>query len=490
MAKSVLNLKLHYKGKLLDVAKYGRDFTNKLYIGSSKYLFWQILDEKFPKKHLLLHKRDDKFFLSLLPAMHISYRKNAQPVSEDSLRASHLNKPGEALLTNDMTGTINVNHDWEISYEFVEPFVRFYTEQEKQVISQYSRRAELEPFQKFARNVTLVALIITIIGLILFDILKPKNGVDITLTERWSQAPPTATKVETDTTEDQGLAQMEQADQKPAPAVPGAPQGRATAGTAGRKAGPTSLNAFFGAGTGRGTNVAITTEQDIIAASLGGGRGGGSGSGRGSGRGSGGGDRGSGPGGGGGDGTGTGSGDGTGFGTVFNPSQIPSGTQHLAGLSEGRPLGKLSTQAPSGNVTSYVGNAQRIAPVGRPATKASSSVVTRFSGPTVRKVTEGTIASAPVDTRPDLTRIEQGVARKKPQIKDLYNRQSQIKSMYGTLKILLYIDNDGSVAGAQITPVSGEFYSEFINQLQQLVNNWRFDNRNLVPYEFYMTFSK
>jgi hypothetical protein len=54
MAKTILNLKLHYRGKLLDIAKYGRDFTNKLYIGSSKLFFWQKNYNNFPEQKILL----------------------------------------------------------------------------------------------------------------------------------------------------------------------------------------------------------------------------------------------------------------------------------------------------------------------------------------------------------------------------------------------------------------------------------------------------
>jgi hypothetical protein len=108
----------------------------------------------------------------------------------------------------------------------------------------------------------------------------------------------------------------------------------------------------------------------------------------------------------------------------------------------------------------------------------------------VKKVTEGNLSAAPAETRPELQRVEQRVARNKPQIKDLFNRSSQIKSMYGSLRFTLYIESDGSVAGVQITPLSGEFYPEFLSQLDQLIRAWRFDNKTMVPYEFIMTFTK
>jgi hypothetical protein len=137
-----------------------------------------------------------------------------------------------------------------------------------------------------------------------------------------------------------------------------------------------------------------------------------------------------------------------------------------------------------------VGNAERIVPTGKPANKITAGVVSKFSGPSIRKVAEGGVTDVAVEARPELQRIELKVARYKPQIKELFNRYSQIKTMNGTIRFVLYIDDDGTVPGVQIVPVSGEFYPEFLTQLEQMMRSWRFDNKNLVPYEFYMTFTK
>ncbi|GEM_PF-335241 len=486
MEKTILNLKLFYKDKLLDVAKWRRDFNNKLFIGSSKYLFWQILDNKFPEKHLFMSKKDNKFRLNLLPGMSYTVRKGDVELDKETLISRNLLSDNSVILSNDMTGQIRIAPDWTVTYEFNEPRILVYTEEEKQIISQYSRRTELLPFQKFTRNFLLAATAFTILGIILFDTFKPDYSRDLTLEERWQQMQAVATRVELPPMKDSFFSD-ETAAAVPKETAPTAATG-SSRGT-GAPSGRASLSGIIGAGgfdpSSTGTGLyALTTEEDIIASTLGGGRGGGTGSGGGSGRGPGGGGR-----GGGGSG-GTGYGDGTGFGTAFSPSELPSGTADLAGLSSGRPQGKLSTQTPSGDVSTYVGKAERIVPVGQPATKVSAGVVSRFSGPSIQRVAEGGLAESPAETRPELQRIEQRIARYKPQIKDLFNRYSQIKTMYGTIRFVVYIDSDGSVPGVQIIPVSGEFYPEFLTQLEQLVKSWRFDNKNLVPYEFIMTFTK
>ena len=490
MAKTVLNLKLHYQGKLLDIAKFGRDFTNKLYIGTSKYLFWQILDSKLPAQHLFLKKKDEKFYIDLLPGMDVNFKQNEQELNKETLKSKKLINGNEVTLSNDMTGTIQIAPGWMVSFEFMEPWIKTLTEEEKQIISQYARRAEPQPFEKFTRNFLLAATALTLICIVIFDAMKPKNVAQDTLAERWEQMQAMATKVEVEKSNvsESSQSSFEGEAKTPVPVavvenpkgVPGGSNTGTSSGGMSKSAAKSALSGLLGdsgfnpGGTGTAMNVAVTTEEGIVAASLGGGKGGGGGG------------KGKGPG----KGGAAGAGSGAGFGSVFDPTEVSSGTSNLAGLSSGRPKGNLSTKAPGGDVTTYVGDVGRLAPVGKPATKVSSGVLSRFSGPAIKKVAEGGVASAPAETRPELQRVEQKVARYKPQIKDLFNRYSQVKSIYGSIKFTLYIDAGGSVAGVQITPISGQFYPEFISQLETLIKGWRFDNKNLVPYEFMMTFTK
>jgi hypothetical protein len=487
MAKTILNLKLHYRGKLLDIAKYGRDFTNKLYIGSSKFLFWQILDSKFPEQHLFLKKKDNKFFMEILPSMDVTFKQNDQELNKDALKSKKLLVGNEIQLNNDMTGIVQLAPDWVVTYEFMEPWVKVLTDEERQIVNQYARRAELQPFEKFTRNFLLAATVLTIIALIMFDTFKPKVTEEDTLEERWEQMQAVATKIDIsksdigeDVKETRGTAETTTA---PTDQVTTTATSTGTASSSGgsmsKSAAKAALSGLLGdSGFNPGSTgsalVAVTSEEDIVASSLGGGKGGGGGAGKGPGK----------------AGSASGSGSGAGFGSVFDPTEVSSGTSNLAGLSSGRPQGKLSTQAPTGDVTTYVGNVGKIVPVGKPSSKVSAGVVSKFSGPEVKKVSEGAVSSAPPETRSELQKIEQRVARYKPQIKNLFNKYSQVKAMYGSIRFTLYIDEDGSLAGVQITPISGEFYPEFLTELEKMVKGWRFENKNLVPYEFMMTFTK
>lgn len=220
--------------------------------------------------------------------------------------------------------------------------------------------------------------------------------------------------------------------------------------------------------TGSSTVTAMAAAEDIVASSFGSGSGGS---------------------GGGGGGNRKGPRGGSGGGTVFDPSAVTS-VGAAVGLSSGKAGKGLSTVNPGGDIRGVVGDIGKLAPLGRASTRVNAGVLSTFNAPGVSKVKEGNLAAASAEQRPELQRIEQKVARYKPQLKDLFQRQSQIKAMYGTVKFTLYIGSDGSVKDAEVIPMSGEIYSEFLNGARQLMLGWKFDNTNKFPYEFSMTFQK
>jgi len=94
--------------------RYGRDFKNKFFIGSDKYLFWQILDESFPEKHLFVTKKGDQLYLQLPPGAKVSCAKDGEPVDESYLTKSFILQGNKLLLRPDMTGTLAIAPNWEI----------------------------------------------------------------------------------------------------------------------------------------------------------------------------------------------------------------------------------------------------------------------------------------------------------------------------------------------------------------------------------------
>ncbi|MBT3756390.1 MAG: hypothetical protein HOG24_08940, partial [Candidatus Cloacimonetes bacterium] len=86
MANKVLNLKLKYKDKVLDIARHNRDFTKKFYIGNDRDLFWQILDKAFPKRYNLISKSGSSFKMNLRDNMKVIVKKDNQELGMDDLR--------------------------------------------------------------------------------------------------------------------------------------------------------------------------------------------------------------------------------------------------------------------------------------------------------------------------------------------------------------------------------------------------------------------
>ena len=479
MAKTLLNMKLYYKGKVLDIAKYGRDFTKKLFIGSNKYLFWQILDPSFPDKHLFLTSTGDSFFLNLVPGSTVSCEKDGQPVDQGFLTGNNILRGTQLQLRQDMTGTVTLNPDWQVKYEFSEPWARVLTEEERQIVAQYSRRAEPTSVERFNRGMLLLFAALTIICLFIYDLaLKPKDTESATLEARLSQMAQ-ATRVvpevaqQSSSFSDEGTPEAQTKPDVTAQQGTTARQGSATgrpglSGTASGAAGSFGLD--FSAGNTQGAVgfKAITTSETFGAARPGGrGTGGGGGSGSGAG------------------GSGIGA-----PGSSFNAGAVQTNGADLGGIATTGPGVRGSSTRPTGGAISVVtGDASRVAPIGRPVTSgAIASVRGQFTAGTATTVSEGNIASVPEESRTDVENIKARVSRNKGRIQAIYNTENRITPQSGGVSVKLYINANGGVSGAEVTPQSGNLTSDFLNKVRNEVSGWSFSTTKKVVYSFSITF--
>jgi hypothetical protein len=472
MAKTLLNLKLSYKGKLLDIIKSGRDFDNSWYIGSNKYLFWQILDPNFPNKHLFLVKKGNDYFLQLVPGSNVSCSKNGNPVDASFLQQNGILKGTSLLLRNDMSGTVALNPEWEIKYEFTEPWVRVLTEEERMIVAQYSRRSELTASERFNRSLILLFIFLTVAFILVYDfVLKPET-------------------VDTGTLESK-LAQLEQAQrvepppiQGQAPVEAGTAEGEATevveapTGTQGTPGGTGAANASatFGNMSGTGTAApgspyqAATVRQSFVTASPGGRSGGG----------------GSGPGG--------GPGAGSGFAGTFDPNATAGYNQtDLGQIAFGKtPGGGTSTRPTEGTVQVFTGDAGKIAPRGKPIAQSAQTagVIRSFQAASVSTISEGSIASVAEEQRPDVEKISSSVNARKGQITQLYRQSAAVQASSGSITIKLYISDNGQVDAADVIPNSETFTTKFLQDVKNLVENWSFNVSKKTIYQFTLRLSQ
>jgi len=192
----ILNLTLSYKGKHLDTVKHNRDFKNKFVIGSDKNLFWQILDENFPKKHTFLTFSGGKYIIHLLDNMEVSVLKNDNELSQ--------NEVNEILNNNKFQLSANINGsitfaDWKIDYKFMEPFklkLKHFSKAEiAVVIKKYGKKESVSREHKFTTFFLLFGLLFTAVGLYI----GTKNYVppaEISFTERFQKVEAIATRIE------------------------------------------------------------------------------------------------------------------------------------------------------------------------------------------------------------------------------------------------------------------------------------------------------
>jgi len=487
MAKTQLNLELSYKGKVLDYIKHGSGvFKDKWFVGSNKYLLWQILDPAFPDKHQLITQKGNDFVMKLVPGAKLECSKDGKPVDQAYLQSNGLLKGNELQLQNDMTGTLVLNPDWQINYRFIEPYVHILTEEERQIVAQYSRRAESTAEEKFGRGLVLLFLFLTLAMLLLYDlVLKPDTTELGTLEASLAQLR-RAQRVETYKAQEvqtgprdadaEARARAEAEAKAAAEAAAAAAAARAQAGqgrTTGTPGGTgtnaASLFGEFNPNAGVRNPVAIPTTRDFVAASRDGGGGGG----------------GTGPG-----GPGGGSGRSGGISSSFDPNAIASYQQSEFSSASNTGGIKGSSERPSGTVD-VKGNVSQaeIAALNKPVavTSADRAVISRITQQ-APAVTENSIATAPVEAQSDLQALRTAVNSRKSQLNTLYRKAAAIENSGGSVNIRIY-GRGTKIEAAQVTPVSGNLPTSFLEDIKRAVQSWTVSGvTGSFNYQFTMRF--
>lgn len=470
----LLNLTLHYKGKVLDRVRYGKDFKSKFFIGSSKYLFWQILDESFPDKHLFLTKKGDQLYLQLPPGTKISCSKEGKPVDNSFLQSNNILKENILLLTPDMTGNLSIAPNWEISYEFKEPFKTVLTPEQQQIAAQFARRPQLTAIERFNRNLILLFILLTAVFVIIFDLFLKKQITYDTSLEQKIKTVQNAERIQAEalakpsTFEEAG----EVADIPQETATGKAQQG-VTGGVEGGTGTAKSAGAIFGSGIGSfnpgATSLArpiyaVTLAEGFVTTRAGGGGGGGTG-----------------PGGG-----GAGPGIGGGYGTSFNPNAPRTSAAELGSVATKAPSKAGSDIRPQGvAIVSAVGDQSKLQPSGVAfgQTAQTAQLISSYKSKNVTKVTEETIAQAPASSKTMITTVKDIVNSKKGLIQALYSKWNAIVRCSGSVSIRLLINSSGKVEDATITP-NGNFPTGFLAELEQLCESFTFPIDKELDYTF------
>ncbi len=485
MAQKILNLELRYKGKFLDTAKYLRDFKNKFVIGSDKHLFWQILDDSFPKKHVLITKgRKNSFILHIRDDMDIFIKRRGKEYTKDDLLKSKLLKNNIVAIDENAEGYILFHGDWKINFSFKEPYKHVLTPEEKKLIALYSRWEPLTKEQKFTRAFLIAALLITIIGLYIFDktYVPPEQVNFIQKLEKIEQQ---ATKVLPEIkeepepkqkstytgsrygSEEQAKEQVEKAQQQASDYVK-KNLGLDLGGSDTKGEGSLDKNAiyavnvldpmFVGSTNGNGTKGGIggvpsdNASDNVFNV-------GGSGDLLASGEGS----------------LASSIGDIGNIGDIANLTSLGSGTGEFEKISGDQLAGELKNFK-----VVQIKNAQQF------------EYIKQATFGNVKPIAEEDIKLAKnKELKNEIANIQQQINLYKPQLVDLFNRESLKRDMYGTIKFNLLIEKSGKIVAVKYSLTKGSFFTpQFLEQARKIILQWKIEVKDNTNYEFKLTFMK
>ncbi|MDP8268172.1 MAG: hypothetical protein P9L97_05535 [Candidatus Tenebribacter davisii] len=483
MADKILNLKLKYKDKLLDIARHKRDFSNKFYIGNDRDLFWQILDKAFPRRYNLVTKSGSSFKMHLRDDMKVTVKKDNQELGIDDLRRANLMKGKTLTLDPTTTGFIDFGGDWEIEYNFSKPYSYVPSAQEISIAKQFAKFPPVTPQQKYTRIFVILGLVVCWIALYIAESTYVPP-VQVNFAERMQRIEDFATEIQPDfaqeevvetegTTDTQVGKSREEMEEEVTQQVEQAQE--MTSAQFEQEFG-LSLNVGAGIAGGTGTGdfsnelLEVTEVSEIVAAGSGGP---GSGS----------------------DGPkarhGASDLDIAGSGGF----DLESSGDGLGGLGDVEGLGldlggtggfeEVDMASLGGNVGSY--NITKV------QSKAQfSAVKKRFAG--IRMVSEGSIRvkqTTSPQTKSLIADIDRVVATYKPQIEKLFGVETMMMDMYGTLQFSMIINKTGNVEAVDIEATEGGYFTDsFLAKCREIILNWKIAVKDPVGYSFRMKFMK
>lgn len=482
MAKTILNLKLSYKGKLLDIIKQDSDFTRSWYIGTDRHIFWQILDDsnKFPAKHKLLTKQGNDYYLLLPQGSTITCSKEGKPVDAQFLQQNGILNGNQLKIRNDIIGKIQINPDYDIQCEYAEPYVVKLGPTEQSVVTSCSHRPPLSSIERTNRGLIFLFLILGLAFILIYDIvLKPRTDKVQSISEMWAELQ-RAQRIQFGEGAVQAGTQAEQLPvpeetEQETPKPTGRPSSRPSqAGTTGP-----STQSFNLSSSGSRPGVSQATILAGFTTARPGARGG--------------------------TGLGTpGSTGGTfvpsanaGYAGTYDPDAISgyNASSNIGAVVQGTPPSGGVVNKPSQDVT-FVTDPSKLVTTGpgsKPQTQKPSTdqVVQSTTKPVDTSTIETSIVpiTPSTSTAPGVDNIFEQLNPRKNQIKQSYQRNAAVKAQSGSITVLMNIDATGKVT-ASVTPNSSSFTPTFLSEIKTIVEKWHFNVSKATKYQFKINLSQ
>ena len=487
MAGKILNLELRYKNKFLDTAKYLRDFKQSFFIGSDSHIFWQILDDAFPKAHKLITKsRKNSFVLHLRKDMDILLKRKGKTYSKDDLIKARLIKNDEVAIDENAEGTITFLGDYQIDFTFKKAYVYVPSKEDKLLHKQFARWAPLTSEQKFTNIFLILALLFTIVGLYIFDVnyVPPKQ---VGFAQKLKQMEDDASKIIPDVPEETPKEKQ--------PDYTGGTKAASEA-DAGKEVAKAQENASdfvkgnFGFDLGKdnsskkGANTVdensiyeVTTLDPMFVS------------------------------------TGNATGTKGGLGGVPTDDAVNSlfnvgGSDLLSGSDTGSlagDLGDLGNIGDLSNLTNLGGQNgfEQVDESSLGGELKDFKVVQIKSTQefeSIRKASFGNVTAISEDNiklikskeqKTEIANIQQQINMFKPQLLNLYEVESLKRDMSGTIKFTFLISKTGKIEAVMYHITKGSFFtSQFMEKAKTIILGWKIRVKDNTQYEFRMTFMK
>lgn len=478
----LLTLRLFYKDKPLDTIRQHSDFTYSWFIGRGKHIFWQILnDKKFPLKHKLLALAGNEYHLQLPPAAIYECNRNGMPVDNFYLNENGILNGTDLLLRPDMDGTVQLNRDYKIQYFYARPQIQVLTSEQRKVVGTCLERSQPDAIDQKDRKIIFLLIALSLAFIMVYDIvIKPKPAAPRSLSSYVAEME-RARRIEVEAmTRPQPGSEIEQPAGKAekAPAGQGTRADRPSAGTGrGGRSPFGNLNYGYGS-SGSYDNTYLSNFVTLKPGSFGWGSSSGAGPGSGTG---------------GIDGSGNGASysAGGGYQEAYDPNA--PGRSNLVALGKNLvfgppPGGGGGTKAAAPKVA-YTGDTARLeepAPPNRPIPRTPGvwRIIQTFDGPTVAALSESSILGSSTGKAADTDNVYDQLKPKRNQIMQAYRRSAAQKSQSGSISVMMYISENGSVV-ADITP-NGSFSPSFLQDVRSIVENWSFSVSKKTKFQFNM----
>lgn len=163
-----LMIKYYYKGKQFSIKFSEGNFNNnflinkKIVVGSDPKLYWQIFNSNFPKRHDLVVKDKDDYYINLLKSFSIEIKKDNRSLELSELKSLGILKDNKIILKKDFSGKIIIDENTYFTFNYRD-MAKVLTKEDRDNLVIFNQKQKLAPLQRQVRYAASGVVVFTII---------------------------------------------------------------------------------------------------------------------------------------------------------------------------------------------------------------------------------------------------------------------------------------------------------------------------------------